>query len=446
MTRRILSQTKRFPTLLAVAGCSLALAACSGSEDATENTILDGGAGPTPTPVDSQPPQISILTPDDDGRAETSSTVISLTGQASDNVDVQSLGWSSNRGDSGDITVSSNWISPQISVFSGSNVITVTAEDAAGNTASDTITIVFEPNSAPEPAMGMVSFNPDLTNPIRLADNTISRQFAYLFFEPNSEWIDRGVSRVEFSCCRSVTGTPEPHLPTVTDSAAPWALPIDLVQFAAGTRRELSIDVIFADNGERVTQRVEFNLATASGGNNRAPIISGNAPGTVVAGENYSFVPTASDPDGDMLTFSVSNLPRWASFDPVTGEISGTPANGDVGLFRNIRIRVSDGINTVSLPRFDVQVDAVALRSVTLNWTPPTRREDGSPLNGLSGYQVYYGQVSGVYPNRRSVNDGSISSFTLDSLQPGTWYVAITSIDNNGLESALSNEVAKQAQ
>ncbi|MEL6368289.1 MAG: hypothetical protein AAFQ16_10065, partial [Pseudomonadota bacterium] len=98
MTRRILSQTKRFPTLLAVAGCSLALAACSGSEDATENTILDGGAGPTPTPVDSQPPQISILTPDDDGRAETSSTVISLTGQASDNVDVQSLGWSSNRG------------------------------------------------------------------------------------------------------------------------------------------------------------------------------------------------------------------------------------------------------------------------------------------------------------------------------------------------------------
>ena len=100
----------------------------------------------------------------------------------------------------------------------------------------------------------------------------------------------------------------------------------------------------------------------------------------------------------------------------------------------------------MSLPRFDVQVDAVALRSVTLNWTPPTRREDGSPLNGLSGYRVYYGQVSGVYPNRRSVNDGAISSFTLDSLQPGTWYVAITSIDNNGLESALSNEVAKQAQ
>ncbi|MEL7310226.1 MAG: putative Ig domain-containing protein [Pseudomonadota bacterium] len=424
----------------------LLLAACSSSEDATENTVIGDTPDPAPTPIDSQPPVVNILTPDDDGRAETSETTIALSGQASDNTEVTRLWWSSNRGASGSIAVAENWRSSDITVFSGSNVLTVNAEDAAGNRSSDTITVVYQPAAAPDDAIAMVSFQANLANAVRLADNTISRQFAYLFFEPSEQWTQRGVTQVEFYCCRALTGAAQDHLPRVIDSAPPWALPIDLNQFEAGTRRELYIDIIYADNGERANQRVEFNLATESGGTNAAPSISGSPSTRVTAGDSYSFVPTASDPDGDMLTFSVNNLPRWASFDTATGQISGTPSNNDVGSFNNVRVRVTDGIDTVSLPLFDIQVDAIALRSVTLNWTPPDRREDGTPLDGLSGYRVYYGQVSGVYPNRRDISDGGISSATVDNLQPGTWYLAITSLDNNGLESELSNEVAKQAQ
>lgn len=432
-------------TAITMAACAV-LSACSGSEDATENTLVGDGPGPAPAPVDNQAPEISILTPDNDGRAETSETVVALTGQASDNMGLERLSWSSNRGGNGQISVSENWRSPDITVFSGSNVITVTAEDAAGNRSSDTITVVYQQAPAPDEAVAMVSFNPDLSGAIRLADNTLSRQFAYLFFEPSDQWESRGIRRIDFFCCRALTGSAQDHLPRVTDRGAPWALPIDLSQFEAGTRRELYVDIVFDDNGERTNQRVEFNLATASGGNNSAPVISGSAPGSVTAGDSYNFIPTASDPDGDMLTFDVINLPRWASFDTATGQISGTPTNNDVGGFGNITIRVTDGINTTSLPAFDIQVNAIALASVTLNWTPPDRREDGSVLDGLSGYRIYYGQVSGVYPNRRNVNDGSISSFTLDNLQPGTWYIAITSLDVNGLESELSNEAAKLAE
>ena len=47
---------------------------------------------------------------------------------------------------------------------------------------------------------------------------------------------------------------------------------------------------------------------------NSAPTISGSPSTGVTAGNPYSFVPTASDPDGQKLTFSITNKPSWAAF------------------------------------------------------------------------------------------------------------------------------------
>ena len=58
---------------------------------------------------------------------------------------------------------------------------------------------------------------------------------------------------------------------------------------------------------------------------------------------SFSVIPTASDIDSDdVLSYSVSNLPTWATFDTVTGEISGTPNNDDIGEYLNVQITVSD--------------------------------------------------------------------------------------------------------
>ena len=85
---------------------------------------------------------------------------------------------------------------------------------------------------------------------------------------------------------------------------------------------------------------------------NAAPVISGTPATSVVIGTMYSFVPNASDPDGDRLTFSIDNQPAWASFSSDTGELSGQPTLGDIGTHSNIRISVSDGTATVSLAAF----------------------------------------------------------------------------------------------
>jgi hypothetical protein len=89
---------------------------------------------------------------------------------------------------------------------------------------------------------------------------------------------------------------------------------------------------------------------------NSPPEISGSPAATVIAGTSYSFTPTASDADNDALTFSITNAPDWASFDPSTGTVAGTPPQGSVGEYTNIEISVSDGQSSVQLPPFSISV------------------------------------------------------------------------------------------
>ena len=73
-------------------------------------------------------------------------------------------------------------------------------------------------------------------------------------------------------------------------------------------------------------------------------------------GTAYDFTPTASDPNGEVLTFSIANMPSWAAFSTTTGRLSGTPSASDVRSYPNIRISVSDGRLTTNLGAFTINV------------------------------------------------------------------------------------------
>jgi hypothetical protein len=80
-----------------------------------------------------------------------------------------------------------------------------------------------------------------------------------------------------------------------------------------------------------------------------APEFTSTAAGISAAvGEVYSHTFTASDADGDALTFSAT-LPvgSWLNFDASTGVLSGTPASGDKGL-SSVTVNVTDGMFTSS--------------------------------------------------------------------------------------------------
>src|SRR4051794_15625090 len=82
---------------------------------------------------------------------------------------------------------------------------------------------------------------------------------------------------------------------------------------------------------------------TAPQGVTNPPTISGTPAATGVAGEKYSFQPSASDTSGDALTFSIENMPSWATFDTSNGVLSGTPSASNVGSYQSITISVSNG-------------------------------------------------------------------------------------------------------
>ena len=179
---------------------------------------------------------------------------------------------------------------------------------------------------------------------------------------------------------------------------------------------------------------------------NSPPTISGNPQTAVMMGNSYSFTPTASDPDGDTLTFSIQNQPSWSSFNTATGNLSGQPSLADVGVFTQIVISVSDGIETASIPGYSITVSQAQLGSMTLSWTPPTANTDGTALTNLAGYRLYYGLVEGSYPNMIDINTAGISTFVVENLVPDTYYVVATSINTMGVESSYSNVALKIVQ
>ncbi|SCZ53444.1 fibronectin type III domain-containing protein [Thiohalomonas denitrificans] len=177
---------------------------------------------------------------------------------------------------------------------------------------------------------------------------------------------------------------------------------------------------------------------------NSAPEISGTPPTEVTENSEYRFTPTASDPDGDELSFGIENHPAWAQFDSATGTLSGTPGSTDVGTTSGIVISVTDGALTSALDAFDLVVndDGTANGSAAISWTPPTTRTDGSALTDLAGYRLRYGQSSGDYSETVEIGAG-VTSYVLEQLDQGQWYFTMTALDSEGLESEFSEEGQK---
>jgi hypothetical protein len=176
---------------------------------------------------------------------------------------------------------------------------------------------------------------------------------------------------------------------------------------------------------------------------NTTPLaISGIPPSSVRPGQLYAFRPSVAG-DGSAVTFSISNKPAWASFEPSTGELRGTPEAADIGITDNIVISGYDGISVAQLPAFSISVEAFP-GTITLSWIAPFENVDGTQLTDLAGYRIYYGLEMGVYTEVIDVPDPTTLSYTIDNLPPNLYYVVATSYDVGNTESAYSNVIERR--
>ncbi len=109
-----------------------------GHQSSTALTVTVSAPDPTP-------PTISMTSPTSGPTFTTSSTPITLSGTASDNIAVTQVTWVTSAGASGIASGTSSWTINGLVLPSGSTGVTVTAHDAAGNVASKVLSVSYTP-------------------------------------------------------------------------------------------------------------------------------------------------------------------------------------------------------------------------------------------------------------------------------------------------------------
>ena len=97
----------------------------------------------TYTAPDTSAPTVSLSSPTSGGSYATESAAMMVTGTAADNVGVTRVAWSNDRGGSGTASGTGSWTAASIALYQGTNNLTFTAEDAAGNRGSRNLAVTY---------------------------------------------------------------------------------------------------------------------------------------------------------------------------------------------------------------------------------------------------------------------------------------------------------------
>ena len=185
-----------------------------------------------------------------------------------------------------------------------------------------------------------------------------------------------------------------------------------------------------------------------------SPAISSNAPPVIAVatianaqvGTPFDYQPTAQDPDHDTLRFTAVNLPTWASLDPSSGRISGTPGPAEEGVYESISITVADATHRVTTAPFSITVSPLVESGTgvaSLHWEAPPSKVSGEPLDDLAGYRILYGRSSSDLDRSVLITDPAVTSYQFSTLTSGVWYFAVVAVNANGLEGPPTTFASK---
>jgi hypothetical protein len=107
----------------------------------------------TYTPPDVSAPTITILGPTTTSSYATTASVVTMGGTSADDRGVTAVTWANDRGGSGFSSGTTSWSVPSVPLQGGTNVITVTAQDAAGNRGTDVLTVSYTPPDTTAPTV-----------------------------------------------------------------------------------------------------------------------------------------------------------------------------------------------------------------------------------------------------------------------------------------------------
>jgi hypothetical protein len=229
--------------------------------------------------------------------------------------------------------------------------LVATAQDAAGNTAASA-PIAFAVGIDPPPAISAITLSPVSVNEGQNVALSVTAS------DPQGQALTYAWSQV-------APATPAGTFTNGTAANATWRAPL----VTETTTFTLRVTVSDGNGGtaERTADLQVVNVATP----NQPPMVSASitGPTTVVAGSPAALSITASDPEGDALTYTWSTVPANLGTFTTNGSAATNWRSPEISAARDftVQVTVSDGQNTVT-------------RSKTVRATVPTYSTHIQPI------------------------------------------------------------------
>jgi hypothetical protein len=262
--------------------------------------------------------------------------------------------WTNSRGGSGTATGTTSWSASGIALQSGSNVITVTARDAAGNSGTDMLAVTYSPSDTIPPIISAVSAG------VSANGATIS----WTTDKPADSQVDYGKSTSYGSSTQEDAGLLTSHVQSVTglaadtvyhfrvrskDSAGNLAVSPDLMfRTSAGVKTTLILyypDIPSRLSGINAAQNSDqytgIALSNLDGGDATLIFTAYDASGALLSGAGITnpvtrvLRPGEQMPILDVQLFgntSTAGPPGWIQVDSSTAKVCGFFMTFDNGL------------------------------------------------------------------------------------------------------------------
>ncbi|MFC1624756.1 putative Ig domain-containing protein, partial [Candidatus Omnitrophota bacterium] len=187
---------------------------------------------------------------------------------------------------------------------------------------------------------------------------------------------------------------------------------------------------------------------------NRAPLLDTIGDKVIDEDALLSFTVSATDPDGDSLTYSALNLPTGASFDAPTKTFTWTPTHEQVGTYPNVHFEVTDGSLVDSEDITITVYEVVILITSPVDGSYIRGNVDitgsafiGSVQNGLQSYELYYAPLDNptnttlIISSTVPVQDGVLTSWDIASCLEGEYILTLKVFSIGGGEYSYSINV-----
>ncbi|WP_292350639.1 PGF-pre-PGF domain-containing protein [Methanomethylovorans sp. PtaU1.Bin093] len=223
--------------------------------------------------------------------------------------------------------------------------------------------------------------------------------------------------------------------------------PVYMGEYDGSNAYNVAMDDNYAFVADSIKGLVVFTISDFSGNytenptpeeTDQPPVISGTGDKSVIEGQLLTFTVSATDPDGDIIHYSASNMPEGATFDTDTGVFSWTPDTE--GNYIVTFTAESNGL---------IDSETIAIFVTASGATSP-----GSQISDLSGKDISSTSITLTWTNSQDVGyvelyrneflisnvTGSVSTYEDNGLASETIYTySLLPYYNNGTKGNVAS-------